>query len=447
MAGALGMMARRRRRYADGGDVIPSDDTQGGDNFISDAQTQQQAPQQQGALAGAAENANTGAAINRGIRNLSGQASLNILAASGQQPSPMFEAALQSPPMGPPADDYGRTNLPMLAAAGAFLEPTHSGGFSEALGNAFKAAVPVAEKERQIQANKDIWSGRVGVQQQNADTAALRQQALQTYLENKAKYVAMGYEEKVAQDMAMRDYRSTMANVASQRATTYDQAVTNRAGLQAAQTSLAEARADALRNPKATNASIMQDAIEAMKQKINPDTNTNFTDDEALMLIKGVTQRADVAYGQLGVNQQNATTRATRVQDQADQAAQVEKRRLQDAMKTDEWRQAQLQMRGLQLDAQTKGRIDNSFRTLVMAGTSPKKAMDVAISSEGQTADAVPSGPRPVYTPRTAPGAATGAAPDSATLLEQARAALGRGIPRAAVVGRLKSLGVDPGGL
>ncbi len=42
-------------------------------------------------------------------------------------------------------------NMPMLAAAGAMLAPTRTGGFAESLGKGFEAAVPVEETERKQQ--------------------------------------------------------------------------------------------------------------------------------------------------------------------------------------------------------------------------------------------------------------------------------------------------------
>lgn len=190
MVGALTLASstrRRRYRYAEGGDV---GDDPGSDvyNYATTSDSAASAPpqsdEQRGALGDAAQNGDAENAIDRGTRNLGAQVRQqqvnSILAAGGQQPSPMF----QVPPSNvvtDPSRAPGATNIPMLAAAGAFLKPTHSGGFSEALGNAFSAAVPEIDKQRQLaetaqlrKAQMDqtgaIWGGRLGIQGDRAET-------------------------------------------------------------------------------------------------------------------------------------------------------------------------------------------------------------------------------------------------------------------------------------
>lgn len=92
---------------------------------------------------------------------------------------------------------------PMIAAAGAMLAPTRTGGFSESLGNAFTAYAHGAETER------------------SQDEQAA-QRLLQAQWQN--------------------DYRQQMASAATSRAASYGTSVDNRGDLQDAQTQVALAK-------------------------------------------------------------------------------------------------------------------------------------------------------------------------------------------------------------
>ena len=115
-----------------------------------------------------------------------------------------------------PSQAPGATNLPMLAAAAAMLKPTHSGTFSEALGNAFSAAVPVAEQQRkiaeeaalrkaQMDQNKAIWGARVDVQKDRAATYA-NSVANRLAVQSRANDLKeQGLDEKAANDLATQE--------------------------------------------------------------------------------------------------------------------------------------------------------------------------------------------------------------------------------------------------
>lgn len=181
MSGALNsVMMRRgaRRRYAEGGDV-DQDGTPDTEALPVPPIPPAQQPLTQDQQIALAEKA---------MANLqSQQQTRNILAAGG----------IQTPTIIDPATAPGATNLPLLAAAGAMLQPTKSGGFSEALGRAFEAAVPVAQQQRQLaesaqlrkaqmEQNAAIWGQRVDVQRQRADTYDKQTDARVAYYEAQA---------------------------------------------------------------------------------------------------------------------------------------------------------------------------------------------------------------------------------------------------------------------
>jgi len=112
-----------------------------------------------------------------------------------------------------PAQREGATNLPMLAAAGAMLQPTHSGGFAEALGRAFSAAVPVAEQDRATYENALLrkaqmdqtalyQQGMLGVRNKTADASTMRAAAYKAFSEEKARLMQGGLDEKTADHQA-----------------------------------------------------------------------------------------------------------------------------------------------------------------------------------------------------------------------------------------------------
>lgn len=138
------------------------------------------------------------------------------------------------------------SNLPLLAAAGALLSPTRTGGFAESLGAAFNAAVPVADAQRKLEANALIH------QQQMQDTA---------------------------------EWRKAQIGVAQTRAGAYASRTAGLMAKDAAQAALADARAAALANPKMTTADVKTMAFRAAYNNLigkpNPDTGEPWTETEA----------------------------------------------------------------------------------------------------------------------------------------------------------------------
>ena len=57
-------------------------------------------------------------------------------------------------------DDGPETNLSLLAASGAMLRPTRTGSFSESMGNAAEAAVPVIQSQREWKYTKPILQAK-----------------------------------------------------------------------------------------------------------------------------------------------------------------------------------------------------------------------------------------------------------------------------------------------
>lgn len=172
MAGALSYGIRRRRFEAGGSATSRGYDDPAPDSFTppdepTPAYDYQPAPAMyrppQGALSsGATQIPDTPeakvAASQQALANLGGQQAQAIMRGRYTDPSLM----------------EGSTNLPLLAAAGAMLKPTHSGGFSEALGNAFSAAVPVAEQERKRRTDAQLRDQLYGINQQRANTYGQR---------------------------------------------------------------------------------------------------------------------------------------------------------------------------------------------------------------------------------------------------------------------------------
>jgi hypothetical protein len=214
MPGALSTMLRpRRRRFADGGDVQPADQydyattSQPVDQGAWD--TSQDNTAQQGALAQAPASGSQ-AQVDRmrlAMANLQQR----------QQDAAITKAAgINTPAILDPSQQPGAVNLPLLAAAGAMLEPTHSGGFAEALGKAFTAAVPPAEQQRSLQeqaqlrkaqmdTNAAIWGARVGVQADRANTYA-DSVANRFAVQSRANVLkAQGLDEKTANDQANQE--------------------------------------------------------------------------------------------------------------------------------------------------------------------------------------------------------------------------------------------------
>lgn len=176
MAGALGMaVSRRRRGFASGGsaggaamygDPTGMDDS--GDEAAPYDTTQPSGDQgAQGALtrrSGQTMDPETAQRVTD-LRN----AQAILAAGGGPPPGAGMDNALRAAG-GPLASQMdGATNLPLLAAAGALLKPTRTGGFAESLGGAMEAGAGALSQQRQLEENARLRAAQL------ADTAAWRQ--------------------------------------------------------------------------------------------------------------------------------------------------------------------------------------------------------------------------------------------------------------------------------
>lgn len=271
-----------------GGDNPPAADDRYVPSGLSSGNADMSAPGA-GALSGAMPpqaGANKAAQANLAMA-IKSQQDQQILAAGGTQTPPVIQAATapdagsgdssSGPPLSgfDPSRQPGATNLPLLAAAGAFLKPTRSGTFSEALGNAFEAAVPVAEQQRQL-----------------AENAALRK----AQMDNTA---ALWGQRNQTQNRAI-DQRANAA--------------TDKAGYYQALAARAQVQAD---NPKLSTADLQNKTAQALQNQIDPDTGENYTADKALLRASGIAARettAAAATTRAGAAVTNAESGATRAQ-------------------------------------------------------------------------------------------------------------------------------------
>lgn len=150
-----------------------------------------------------------------------------ILTAGGAAPPSVITAAIGAPgtPSGASGGLFGggTVNLPLLAAAGGMLRPTRSGTFSEALGNAFDAAVPAIEKQRSLEEtsrlrqatleqNRAIWGDRSAINRDKNDITRERMEAYRTGIQGRLavqqranELKTQGMDETAAHHRAMEE--------------------------------------------------------------------------------------------------------------------------------------------------------------------------------------------------------------------------------------------------
>lgn len=194
-----------RRRFAGGGGTDDPDVTDQYDYATTSEPVDQGGALSNGSDATTLTPTEQMARIGAGTESLQRQlATSGILRGAGIQTSPLVD----------PSQAPGATNLPLLAAAGAMLSPTRSGGFSEALGNAFSAAVPVAEKQRALQEsaqlrkaqmdnNAAIWGARTDVQRDRNDIYAQRVADQKAIADRVAELRGQGLDERTANHRAL----------------------------------------------------------------------------------------------------------------------------------------------------------------------------------------------------------------------------------------------------
>lgn len=318
---AMALSRKRRRGYADGGDV----DAGTWDN----PDTQTQAAQPQGAMAAATAPpadlapAEKIALAQRGIANLQQQqAARSILQAGNTGGSPLLNGMLGGSTVTDPSKAPDATNLPLLAAAGAMLSPTHSGTFSEALGNAFKAAVPVTEQQRQLAENAQlrkaqmdnnaaIWGSRVGVQQDANTIRAQRVSDQATIAARVADLKQQGLDDLSAHRQALEDLGSGKLDAYRERTTEMGTAAAGRTNLSQQALDLRKQAFDALvsqrgitndrnaQNDLATQLSRMTDEqIRAINAGKNPLTGAVPTADQAGATVNKLRANSSASLGQ-----------------------------------------------------------------------------------------------------------------------------------------------------
>lgn len=185
MPGALSMALRPRRRFGQGGAADPAPaaglnaaaaaDPGGWDEGYPAALGQQAdagpAPQQRPALSGLTQQQMQ---KQQQIQRM--QDAQAILMAGGAMP-PTQRSQVQT------FDGPGWSNLPMLAAAGAMLGPTRTGGIAESLGRGFEAGAGAAEQQRSL-----IENAALRQQQQEFQNSWRQQQVENTRNRNDAYF-------------------------------------------------------------------------------------------------------------------------------------------------------------------------------------------------------------------------------------------------------------------
>lgn len=117
-----------------------------------------------------------------------------------------------------PSQQPGAINLPLLAASGAMLAPTRTGGFTESLGNSMTAGASAVAAQRQQdetarlrqaqQADTALYrQNLLGIKQQGADTADASVQARVWIANQAAQNRAQGMSDLDSYRKAMMDWR------------------------------------------------------------------------------------------------------------------------------------------------------------------------------------------------------------------------------------------------
>jgi hypothetical protein len=389
MIGALERAASPRRRFDTGGPVDGADDTT--------------ADGQGGALSDAA-------AATAPTHDAVADPSLGALSRGAGQLAPQDQdkaTAIQHA-MAVLQAGRGNTNLPMLAAAGALLAPTRTGGFSESVGNAFSAAVPAMEAQRKLETE-----------------ALLRQQQMEMN----------------------QEWRQAMVGVRQQHENAYGSGIQARSIMDIARASYLQARANA--GTHATTGDVLQAAATAtarsLLNQVNPDTNKQYTPDEAqtkaYQTLKGLDIAQERADNQLGTAFENQRHHQA-TEGQADQrlanaqaAADLRRQALAQAQTTADKRLAQIAT-------------DSELRAAAALVNSPNN-LGGKLTLHAAIAQVRNERLEPADTPApTGAASAPGPAPQGAAdPLAAARAAISAGAPRDAVIQRLRDNGIDPSGL
>jgi hypothetical protein len=97
------------------------------------------------------------------------------------------------------------TNLPLLAAAGALMRPTRTGGFAESLGGALETGASTLSKQRELEENARLRAAQL------ADTAAWRQTIGGARQQHEETYAELAQIRKYAADNQLTEAQARQA--------------------------------------------------------------------------------------------------------------------------------------------------------------------------------------------------------------------------------------------
>lgn len=411
MAGALGMAfgTARRRGWEDGG-FVADDELEGIAAQDQDRRTRSPTPQQAGAMARAAGTIPLPPPVpplqqglDEGVGDAGAVQRQGALGQGTQDPDAQKAATIQRATQNI-LGASGQTNLPLLMAAAGLLKPTTTGGFAESLSNAFSAAVPVAEQERQMR-----------------ESALLRQQ----------------------QQEWQRTYQAGILGIRGQHEASYADVANARTGQLQAAAALATARAAMVGASHATEGDVLSQSVKTLTTPgpdgnlpINPDTGKPWQPAEAFRYLKGIdvratnaatsSRRADIAADANDWRKANAGDKLAMLQDWHDQTGQYRDAKLA------------LQKQGLNetqiahviSEANTRALQDpGGYRKPLQSFIDQVRGVRENMGAAAAEPTAQPAA-RPAQ-PAAKPGVPTTPLPQE---IADAKAALARGAPREAVI-------------
>lgn len=306
--------------------------------------------------------------------------------------------------------DSQTTNLPLLAAAGAMLAPTRTGGFSESLGNAMTAAVQPTQVDRTRDTNLAGAMGRLGIEGSDVP--------LQNDMANIGDFWRqMQLAEQAGSSAALADTRTGIAREA-----------------QTSRENVAQIRADAVKTAAQTRSDAL---VAAWRERANAPP-------AAVKLFDFVTNPRPNGQGGFEpplMSVTDATTLLNPHQVANDPSAFARAVAAQEKMLADN-----NMMHGNKKSAQDihQQALDNVQKTYSLT---PNARRPLGNAPDGTSAPIAPAPGAPAPAPggTTAKPAAPGAmrAPSPAEV-QAARDAIAKGAPRSAVLDRFKQNGITP---
>ena len=282
---------------------------------------------------------------------------------AGAQPAPppqgalaprMMQPQLQAPPTlyTPPERGW---DVPMMAAAGAMLAPTRTGGFAESLGAGLTAAAAETQKQREMVENEAL---------------------------------------RIQQQQVMNSWHQNQTAVNQEKADAYSATAAARIPELQARSAYEQARAAVIGASHESEGDQLGKAVQSLVGTTNPDTGKPWTQADAYRYVKGIDVRKEVADANVASKQQANTIR----QKMLDIATTREERERISSM-TDE--QIRLMNAGTAAGAPIKpedaGKTVQQLRT---QGGAPAPASAPAATPTTPAAPAAPEAPeRPSWVP------------------------------------------------